>query len=181
MKYLKTITLKNGKEAILRNGTASDGAKLLEVFNKTHAETEFLLTYPEEGTFTVEIEEKFLSQAEESEKEIELMAIVDGEIIGSAGFYPVDNKIKLKHRADFGISVLKEYWGLGIGKELTLACIECAKKAGFDSLELQAVTENEAAIKLYEKVGFKEYGRYERGFKKKDGNYQELIFMSLDL
>ena len=29
-----------------------------------------------------------------------------------------------------GISILKEYWGLGLGKALSEACILCAKEAG---------------------------------------------------
>ena len=50
MKYDKKITLKNGKEALLRNGDASDGNAVYEVFNLTHAETDYLLSYPDENS-----------------------------------------------------------------------------------------------------------------------------------
>ena len=33
---------------------------------------------------------------------------------------------KIRHRADFGISVDRQYWNLGIGTALMNACIECA-------------------------------------------------------
>lgn len=46
MKYEKQVLLKNGTRCILRNGTEADGKAALEVFNKTHEETENLLTYP---------------------------------------------------------------------------------------------------------------------------------------
>ena len=39
MKYEQRIVLKNGKEALIRNGNASDGLAVYEVFNLTHAET----------------------------------------------------------------------------------------------------------------------------------------------
>ena len=39
MEYSQTILLKNGKEALLRNGDFPDGSAVYEVFNLTHAET----------------------------------------------------------------------------------------------------------------------------------------------
>ena len=46
MKYNNSVTLKDGRACTLRNGTASDGQGLLDVFNLTHEQTDFLLTYP---------------------------------------------------------------------------------------------------------------------------------------
>ena len=80
-----------------------------------------------------------------------------------------------------GISILREYWGQGIGAALTGACIDCAKKAGFRQLELEVVGENETAVRLYKKYGFVEYGRNPRGFLTRDGRWQELVLMRLEL
>ena len=44
MKYNQKILLKNGKEALLRNGDAADGLTVFENFNATHAETDYLLS-----------------------------------------------------------------------------------------------------------------------------------------
>lgn len=54
MQYTKTLTTKTGSELYLRNGDAPDGDAALAVFNKTHAETEYLLTYPDESSMTAE-------------------------------------------------------------------------------------------------------------------------------
>lgn len=48
----------------------------------------------------------------------------------------------VRHRAEFGISIAQEYWGLGIGRALMDACIECARKAGYVQLELNVVANN---------------------------------------
>ena len=56
MEYHKTITLKDGRACVLRNGTAEDGQALLDIFNLTHAQTDFLLTYPDESTHTAQQE-----------------------------------------------------------------------------------------------------------------------------
>ena len=69
----------------------------------------------------------------------------------------------------------------GIGAALTGACIDCAKEAGFRQLELEVVGENETAVRLYKKYGFMEYGRNPRGFLTRDGRWQELVLMRLEL
>ena len=105
---------------------------------------------------------------------------MEGKIAGTAGVESLGNKIKLRHRAEFGISVAREFWGLGIGRALTLGCIELAKQAGYSQLELDVVGENRRAMALYESVGFREYGRNPRGFRGKNG-WQELVLMRLEL
>lgn len=181
MKYMKNIILKNGAECTLRNGTQADGQAVMENFNLTHAQTDYLLSYPDENSFTAEQEASFLNRKAESENEIEILAVVNGAVVGTAGVEAIGTKYKLRHRAEFGISVAKEYWGLGIGRALTLACIECARVAGYAQLELSAVSENRAAIALYESVGFQEYGRNPKGFRSRTSGWQELVLMRLEL
>ena len=181
MNYEAKIQLKNGKEAVIRNGNEADGKAVFDVFNQTHAETDYLLSYPEENTLDPEQEAQFLKEKTLSFSEVELVAIIDGKIAGVAGIGAIGNKYKVKHRAEFGISILKKYWGLGLGKALTKACIQCAKDAGYDQLELNVVAENEKALSLYKKLGFIEFGRNPKGFKSKYTGYQELISMLLQL
>lgn len=181
MKYNKIINLKNGKEALLRNGEFADGEAVFVNFNETHAETDYLLSYPDENSFDAQQEAEFLKEKTESPNEIEIVAVVDGVVAGTAGIEAVGAKYKLKHRAELGIAILKEYWGLGIGKALMEACIECAKDAGYTQLELNAVAENERALALYKKMGFVEYGRNPRGFNSRISGYQEVVYMLLVL
>ena len=82
---------------------------------------------------------------------------------------------------ELGISVSRAYWGLGLGKALTKACIQRARDAGYVQLELNAVAENERATELYRSVGFVEFGRNPRGFRSRTGRYQELVYMLLVL
>jgi RimJ/RimL family protein N-acetyltransferase len=181
MKYEQKIVLKNSKEALIRNANASDGLAVNEVFNLTHAETDYLLSYPDENSFEPEQEARFLEEKAESTNETELIAIIDGKVAGTAGIEAVGKKYKVKHRAEFGISVLKEYWGLGLGKTLTKACIQCAKNAGYDQLELTVVADNDRALSLYRSLGFEEFGRNPRGFNSQTSGYQELVYMMLKL
>ena len=61
------------------------------------------------------------------------------------------------------------------------ACIECARAAGYEQIELSVVAENEPAIAMYEKAGFVEFGRNPRGFKSRFTGYQELVYMRKEL
>lgn len=181
MKYSQQITLKNGQVALLRNGTAADGSAAFEVFNQTHAETDYLLSYPDENSLDAAQEADFLEEKSASANEIEILAIVNGRMVGTAGIEAVGSKYKLRHRAEFGISVLREYWGLGLGRALTRACIQCAREAGYSQIELNVVADNAAAIALYAGEGFVEYGRNPCGFNSRLSGYQELVYMRLEL
>ena len=181
MKYNQTIILKDGRKALLRNGVESDGSAVFEVFNLTHAETDYLLSYPDENSFDSEKEGQFLKEKTDSENEIEIVALVDGKVAGTAGIEAVGKNYKVRHRAEFGVAVSKEYWGLGLGKALLDACVNCAKEAGYAQLELSVVAENERAVSLYKKAGFVEYGRNPRGFNSRISGFQELVYMLLKL
>ena len=181
MEYLKKITLKDGRECILRNGTDKDGQTVFDIFNLTHEQTDFLLSYPDENSFTAEQEAEFLKKKTERENEIEILAEIGGAVVGCAGIENLGTKDKIRHRADFGISVDQKYWGLGIGRALTKACIECAEKAGYAQLELEAVAANEKAVRLYQSEGFVEFGRNPRGFRSRITGWQEVVLMRLEL
>ena len=181
MQYCQTVGLKDGRTCVLRNGTEKDGTAVYENFNLTHGQTDYLLSYPEENSMNPEQEAQFLQAKTDSSDEIELLAEIGGEVVGTAGIERVGAKEKVRHRAEFGISIEKSCWGLGIGRALLEACIACAKKAGYAQLELNVVAENKRAVALYESAGFVEYGRNPRGFRSRSAGWQELLLMRLEL
>ncbi len=181
MEYNKTVILKDGRACVLRNGTERDGQALLDIFILTHTQTDYLRSYPDEAGFTAEKGAEYLKGKTDSANEIEIFAALDGIVVGSAGIGCVGLKEKTRHRAVFGISVDKAFWGLGIGRALTEACVDCAGAAGYAQLELEAVAENQAALTLYKSVGFTEYGRNPKGFHSRRNCWQELVLMRLEL
>lgn len=181
MQYKNIIKLKDGKECLIRNATAHDAEEVLALYNKVNNETNFLLKYPDEKGFSIEEEKSFLSQKEESAAEVQLCALVGDVIVGLASVSTIGAREKIRHRAELGVSIEKNYWSLGIGSALTAASIECAISAGYQQLELEVVLDNKNAIALYKKMGFIEYGRNPRGFVSRKSEYQELILMRLEL
>ena len=181
MRYSKTAILKDGRTCIVRNATEKDARGVWDNFVLTHSETEFLTTYPEEVTYTLAQEEAYLRQKEESDRDAALLAEVGGKVVGTAGVDSINAAEKTRHRAHFGISIAKAWWGLGIGRALTEACIECAREIGYLQLELEVVADNHRAMALYKSVGFIEYGRNPKGFRSRNSGWQENVLMRLEL
>ena len=145
----KTVTLKNNTTAILRNPRVEDAQALIDFIKTTSGETEFLLRYPEEWTMTVEQEESWVKRSVESPFNLVITCFIDGEIAGNCeiGFY---NGKKNSHRSVIAISVLKKYWGIGIGTALMQELIAAAEAhEGTEIVELEVIEGNERGIRLY--------------------------------
>ena len=149
MLYYREISLKIQRKCLLKNAERADAAAFLHYFTQAHAETDFLTTYADEGTHSVEDMEERLAAQKASRTEIEICAFVDGILVGSAGNHALSTREK-QGTARISASVSCGNTGdRGIGAALTGACIDCAKEAGFRQLELEVVGENETAVRLY--------------------------------
>lgn len=175
----KEFRSRTGKSYTLRSPQEKDAKTMLELFKKQTEETDNGLSYPEEVLLTVEQEADFIKTIAESERDFFLAAFDGGRQIGNAMIQCVNERKKTRHRASFAISILKDYWGQGLGRQLMNDVIEAAKEAGYEQIELEVVETNERAIRLYESFGFEHCGGYPRGFKLKDGTYSDMLVMVL--
>lgn len=173
----KKITLKDGIEGILRSVEQKDAKEMISFLKDVSGETEFLLRYPEEVTFTEEQERELLEQILKSENQMMITAFIDGEIVGNASISPMGYCLKLKHRANFAIAIRKKFWHKGLGTLLMEEAMKAAAEAGFEQVELGVYIDNDRAKAMYERFGFEEWGVMKRAFKMKDGSYQDEIMM----
>jgi len=95
MRYAETVVLKDGVELLVRNAGASDARALRETMRRTHSETDYLLSYPDEQSVDDEQEARSLEETERSGNEVELVAVIDGRIVGSAGVSAVRSRRKV--------------------------------------------------------------------------------------
>ena len=181
MRYRKTVRLKDGRECFLSNVEKQDAAEMISVRIRASGETAFMGRYPDEISMNLPQTEEYIRSMEDGANTVQICARLDGKIVGLAGVNPVGKAEKSSHRAGFGICVLQDYWHLGIGSELVRAAVDFAREAGYCQLELDVVADNLRALKLYEKFGFREYGRNPRGFRLRTGQWQELVEMRLEL
>ncbi|MBD5634296.1 MAG: GNAT family N-acetyltransferase, partial [Candidatus Eremiobacteraeota bacterium] len=57
------------------------------------------------------------------------------------------------------VAVEPTRWGRGIGRAITVACIERAAELGYDAMQLWTHTSNDRAQRLYTSLGFELTGR----------------------
>ena len=66
--------------------------------------------------------------------------------------------------------------GKQIGEILVTDCLKKAKEIGYGVLQFNAVVAtNQYALKLYKKLGFVQLGVIPKGFRMKDGTYEDII------
>ena len=79
----RTITLKDGRHCILRPVLPEYAEEMISYLKKTSAETDFLLRYPDEVTFTPEAERELLTKFYEDPRTVMMAAFVDGRLAGN--------------------------------------------------------------------------------------------------
>lgn len=181
MKYFKEITLKDGRSCTLRNPTAADAENIIKHMAVTSDQTDYMMRYGDEVTVEEWEEAEYLSLIEQSSNAAMICAIVEGRLVANGGFNCVADRAKCRHRAEFGISIRRAFWGLGIGTAILEGVIELAKQAGYEQLELEVVSTNKRGLALYEKMGFEKCGTKPRAFKLRDGRYLDFTAMVLPL
>lgn len=181
MKFRQEVTLKAGEACLLRSLETSDAKETLAVCKRTAGETLNLMRYEDEWTMTEEQEAAFLEKQKNDPKALMLGAFVGGRMAGTAVFQPTHPGDRARHRAGVGISILKAYWNRGIGTALMRVLIEQAKTTALEQLELEVVSTNERAIRLYKAYGFEEFARHPHKLKYRDGTYADMILMMLEL
>lgn len=171
-------TLKNGLSIVTRSLCADDAEQALWHHIRVCGETDNLARYPDEIKMTLEEERIFLQNHENSMKGVMLGAFAGDRLVAMASVLPVsDSHERYRHRSSFGISVLRDFWNQGIASLLIPLVLECARQAGYEQIELEVLADNEKAISLYQKHGFREYGRRPHGFKMRDGAYHDEVLM----
>jgi len=140
-----------------------DAAELLAFLKQVGEETDNL-TFGGEGVpFSVEEEAAYIASLEHSRDSVMLLAKHGDKIVGNASLSRMPRR--MRHRGDLSVAVVKEYWNRGIGRLLMEEIVAFAKVNGFAVIDLQVRSDNEAAIHLYEKLGFRKIGTHPAFFQ----------------
>lgn len=165
-------------EFIIEEAKPADAENILSYLRIIGGESDNL-TFGAEGVpFSVEAEQAFIQSRLDSKKDVLYLVKCNGEIVGNGSINSLSGR--MSHRAELGISVRKDYWGKGIGTKLMDALIAFARNAGFEILSLEVRSDNDRAIRLYERFGFKKIATYP-GFMKIKGELVDYDLMYLTL
>lgn len=97
-----------------------------------------------------------------------------GRIYGLYILHP-NNVGRCGHICNASYAVSPESRGMHLGEKLVLECLEQAKRCGFRILQFNAVVATNAPARhLYEKLGFVSLGIIPGGFRRSDGQYEDI-------
>lgn len=114
----------------------------------------------------------------DSEGNYNLVAVVDGVVVGMLGVHTFPNRPRRRHVGAIDIVVHGEWHGKGVGTALMRAGLDLADNwLNLTRLELEVFTDNDSAIRLYERFGFEREGTL-RQHSLRDGRYVDSYFMA---
>jgi RimJ/RimL family protein N-acetyltransferase len=179
-KVIGTFTTKSGKIAEVRYPQWETLSELLKYINTLSAEDTFItfsgeqLTHKEEAEYLASV---FVQM--DLGHGVWTQCYINNELVGVCEVSRAnEQRERTKHVAKFGLTIKKEFRQDGIGFNLAHLTIENAKEHVQDLriIFLLCFAENQAALKLYHKLGFKEVGRIPKMLYRK-GEYSDEIEM----
>ncbi len=110
--------------------------------------------------------------------DLPLIALRDGEVVGSAGLHTAGPALRRRHVMSLGMAVAPQAQGQGVGKALMAALLDYADNwAQVLRIELSVYVDNERAIALYKRFGFEVEGRM-RAYALRSGTYVDSYAMA---
>ncbi|KUO75498.1 MAG: acetyltransferase [Clostridia bacterium BRH_c25] len=173
---MKQLQLRSGATMVIRKAAKSDADGIVEYIETISGESDNLTFGPGEFEMSIEKEAEFLDSIATQNNAIYLVAEIGGKIVGSLHFSG-GARPRTAHVGEFGVSVLKEHWGNGIGTELIRYLLEWSKETGIiRKINLRVRTDNFNAISVYKKLGFTQEGIITRDLLI-NGEFHDMLLM----
>ena len=166
----------NGLTYTVRSAVQTDAEQLSEIRVQIDGETENMDREAGEGFIDKIGFQKIIKTDSEEMKNLFLVAEVHNRIVGFSRCE--GSKLKrLAHKVEFGVCILREFWGYGMGKSLLQQSIQWADENEVKKISLQVLEKNEKAIQLYKKLGLEVEGILKNDKKLSDGKYYNTVVM----
>ena len=155
-------------DIIVREYQEKDIAAMVEIWNEV---VEQGVAFPQEEFLTHESGAEFFAAQTYNGVAVQKDS---GEIVGLYILHP-NNIGRCGHICNASYAVKTQHRGRRIGEKLVLDCIEQGRNHGFTVLQFNAVVaSNVHARHLYERLGFIQLGVIPKGFRMKDGHFEDI-------
>lgn len=159
---------------VIRRIVTKDSQKFLDMLKQLDNETNNMMFEPGERKTTIEEMESDIIKINETKSLI--LIVEDNQKI--VGFLSAERGFanRIKHSAYIVIGLLKEYRGKRMGVNLFEEMEKWALESDITRLELTVMVDNESAVHLYKKMGFKIEGTKEKSLIV-NGKYVDEYYM----
>ena len=141
----------------IRELTESDAAQfqVLRLRALKEYPTIFSASYEVERDWPLEAFADRLLKTSESTDSFTLGCFVQGDLVGSLGFFRYEEPKEMHIGRIIAVHVAREHQGKGYGRAMVAAALERARRmSGLSIIQLTATTTNEGAKSLYTSFGF---------------------------
>lgn len=155
-------------EIVVREYTDTDLQEMLKIWNEVVEEG---IAFPQKEILNEETGKDFFAS------QTYCGVAADNETNRVYGLYILhpNNIGRCGHICNSSFAVSSDSRGLHIGEKLVTNCLKQAKLHGFGVMQFNAVVAtNIHARHLYERLGFKQLGTIPKGFRMKDGHFEDI-------
>jgi len=164
--------------AVIRRAEPGDAAALVRLAEAVGSEEGGWLI-ADGGWRSVPEERRYLKAIRRHTYAAVLVAEQDGRIVGRLSVSR-DSHPASEHVADVGLMVADGFRRQGIGRGLMEGAEAWARGVGVRKIELHVFPHNEAALALYDRIGYRRVGTRGGHFRRSDG-YVDAILMEKNL
>lgn len=159
----------------IREIREEDAEKHLALCYKLDQETRFMLYEPGERNTSLELHRDFVQSVMDAANSTILLA-EDGDQL--VGYLLVDGgrMRRIKHVGYIVTGILSAYQGQGLGTRLFQALEKWRENTEIKRLELTVIAHNQAAVSLYQKMGFEIEGTKKKSLST-EGKYVDEFYM----
>ena len=166
----------NGLNYVIRSAIETDAKELSRIRVQIDGETENLDREKGEAFIDEAGFKQLIKDDTQKARNLFLVAEADNKL---AGFSRCEGNYlkRFSHKVEFGICILKEYWGYKIGRNLLNESVIWADSNHIKKMTLNVLETNEKAIFLYKKFGFEVEGILKKDKILSDNKYYNTVVM----
>lgn len=174
--YPKEITLKDGSKVVLRPMVKEDKERLREFFLNLPEEDRLFLRDDVTKEEVIETWVRDLNY----QRVLPILALVGERVVGDATLHrrPFG---WMRHIGEIRIVVAREFQRRGLGSLLAKEIFHQALKAGLEKLVAEMMADQPAALKVFEKLGFKKEAVFIKHVIDLKGKKHDLVVMTSDV
>jgi RimJ/RimL family protein N-acetyltransferase len=174
--FPKTVELKDGSRVCLRPLRSTDETPLLAFFHRLSPEDRQFL---KEDVLRPEIVQGWC-QAPDFARVLPLLAEQEGRIVGEATLHRHPGGW-LRHVGEIRVATDPFLRRRGLASALVRELFYIALQFGLDKMLAEVVADQEAAITVFEKLGFRREARLARQVADRHGRRHDLILLTTDI
>ncbi len=148
--------LKDGRELEIRSLIFSDGEEVIKVRKCLSLESVHTMHFPEMSLPSIAVSSEFQQDQFDHPVNVSYGGFLKKRLVGISNLkVPRHGHPWGGHVAEFGMGIVKEFWGQSIGKKFLEIQEAYALKSGIKRIQSTVRVNNDRGVALYTKAGFK--------------------------